>query len=156
MTTTRSDVIRVLTDYVVSAGIPASEFDPDFVVRMMSAMMVSYHKYGPVAQAYPLRFSAPDDVRARMRRYRETGNKHYLVDAANFAMIECMHPGPRSDGSVCGYLSNDAADSPGRVLADGHRLVQEDNRGERIMGETILHHPSDVIPDLPSDVEPSA
>ncbi len=28
--------------------------------------------------------------------------------------------------------------------ASGHRLVQEDNSGARIMGETILHHPDDA------------
>lgn len=134
------DVRRVLKDYVTSAGVPDTEFDPDFVVKMMAAMMVSYHKYGKVREAYPVRFSATDDIRARMSKYRQTGNKHYLVDAANFAMIEAMHPG-RSDAE---WGTNDAADSPGRTTASGHRLVQEDNNGDRIMGETILHHPNDL------------
>ncbi len=75
-----------------------------------------------------------------MSKYRVTGNKHFLVDAANFAMIEAMHPG-RKDGAE--WASNDAADSPGRTTASGHRLVQEDNAGNRIMGETILHVPGE-------------
>lgn len=138
---TRENLVRAITDFVTAAGVPITEFDPEFAVKMISAMMVSYHKYGRVADAYPLKFSAVDDVRARMAKYRETGNKHFLVDAANFAMIEAMHPG-RKAGADWG--TNDAADSPGRTTASGHRLVQEANDGSRIMGETILHHPDDL------------
>jgi len=135
----KETAIAAMRAYVESAGVPTTEFDPEFVVRMMSAMMVSFHKYGRVAQAYPLKFSAADDVRARMSKYRQTGNKHFLVDAANFAMIEAMHPGRAAE-----WAGNDAADSPGRTTASGHRLVQEDNDGNRIMGETILHIPGDA------------
>jgi hypothetical protein len=138
--TAKDRLIAAMRDYISSAGVPITEFDPEFVVRMMAAMMVSFHKYGRVADAYPLKFSAADDVRARMSKYRTTGNKNYLVDAANFAMIEAMHPG-RKHGAEWG--SNDAADSPGRTTASGHRLVQETNDGTRIMGETILHIPGD-------------
>ena len=138
MSNAAENVKQAIRDYMLSAGVPLTEFDPDFVVKMVSAMMVSYHKYGKVAQAYPLKFSATDDVRARMGKYRTSGNKHYLVDAANFAMIEAMHPG-RNGGAE--WAGNDASDSPGRTTASGHRLVQEDNAGNRIMGETILHHP---------------
>lgn len=134
--TARETAITAMRDYVASAGIPLTEFDPEFVVRMMSAMMVSFHKYGRVAEAYPLKMDAASDVRARMTKYRTPGNKHYLVDAANFAMIEAMHPGREAE-----WGGNDAADSPGRTTASGHRLVQEDNAGNRIMGETILHIP---------------
>jgi len=138
--TPKETAVAAMRDYVASAGVPLTEFDPEFVVNMMAAMMVSFHKYGRVADAYPLKFDAASDVRARMGKYRETGNRHFLVDAANFAMIEAMHPG-RKGGAQWG--TNDAADSPGRTTASGHRLVQEANDGSRIMGETILHIPGD-------------
>lgn len=134
----RQQIETAIKNYMATAGVPATEFDPTFVTRMVAAMMVSFHKYGRVADAYPLKFDAASDVRARMAKYRETGNKHFLVDAANFAMIEAMHTGRRG-GAVWG--ANDAASSPGRTTAGGHRLVQEANDGSRIMGETILHHP---------------
>ncbi len=140
--TPRENAIAAMRAYVESAGVPITEFDPEFVVRMMAAMMVSFHKYGRVAEAYPLKFSAADDVRARMAKYRATGNKHFLVDAANFAMIEAIHPGRAAE-----WAGNDAADSPGRTTASGHRLVQEDNAGNRIMGETILHIPGETSND---------
>jgi hypothetical protein len=142
----RDNAIAAMREYVTSAGVPATEFDPEFVIRMMSAMMVSYHKYGRVADAYPLKFSAADDVRARMGKYREAGNKHYLVDAANFAMIEAMHPGRAAE-----WAGNSAADSPGRTTASGRRLVQEANDGSRIMGETILHHPDEAPSPTPEN-----
>lgn len=135
---TTKAILEAIRNDMDQAGIPQSEFDADFVVKMIRAMMVSYHKYGRVADAYPIKFDAASDIRARMRKYRETGNKHYLVDAANFAMIEAMHPAPER-GAVWG--SNDASDSPGRTTASGHRMVQETNDGTRILGETILHHP---------------
>lgn len=137
--TRAADIERAICEYMAAAGVPLTEFDPSFVVRMVQAMMVSYHKYGRVADAYPLKFKAVSDIMARRTKYLETSNKHFLVDAANFAMIEAMHP--ERAGSA--YLGNDAADSPGRTSAASRKLVQVDNSGVRIMGETILHHPSD-------------
>lgn len=135
----RNELIQAMTAYIVGAGVPRTEFDPDFAAKMLEAMMVSFHKYGRVADAYPTKFIALDDIRARLNKYRETGNKHYLVDAANFAMIEAMHPArPESQ-----WGTNDAADSPGRTSTDGRKLLQEDNAGNRIIGETILHHPDE-------------
>lgn len=136
--TPREKAIAALNEYVESAGVPITEFSAEFVIRMMSAMMVSFHKYGRVAEAYPVKFHATSDIRTRARKYRETGNKHYLVDVANFAMIEAMHPARTAE-----WGDNGAADSPGRTTVDGHRLVQETNDGTRIMGETILNIPGD-------------
>src|ERR1043165_607898 len=133
-------ILQAVRADMAEAGIPATEFSADFAVKMLRAMMVSYHKYGRVGDAYPLKFDAVSDIRARLKRYRETGNMHYLVDVANFAMIETMHPAPERSAR---WGTNDAADSPGRTTASGHRLVQEDNSGGRIMGETILHPPAD-------------
>lgn len=121
---------KALLDYLDAIGVPTTEFDAEFALRMLQAMAVSYHKYGKVADAYPDKFDAVADVRARMAKYRETGNKHYLVDAANFAMIEAMHP--RRPGAEWG--GNDAEDSPGRVNAETHRLERRDNAGNRTEG----------------------
>ncbi len=131
-----SAIRKAIIEDMEESGVPLTEFDPDFAAKMVRAMMVSYFKYGRVADAYPLKFDAISDIRARAKKYRETGNKHYLVDVANFAMIEAMHPAPERNAA---WLGNDAADSPGRTTASGHRLVQETNDGTRIMGETILH-----------------
>jgi hypothetical protein len=127
-------------EYMDRAGVPRTEFDPTFVTRMVQAMMISYHKYGRVADAYPLKFNATSDIRARSSKYRETGNKHFMVDVANFAMIETMHPAPERNAE---WGENSVANSPGRSTASGNRLVQETNSGDNILGETILHHPDE-------------
>lgn len=65
------------------------EFSEEFVRTMKNRMLVGYFRYGPVAD---------DDsnyvVRAlkRVREYLRTGNQEMLVDAANFLMMEFMHP----------------------------------------------------------------
>lgn len=132
---------KAINTYIEGAGVPLTEFDAGFALKMVQAMMVSHFKYGRVADAYPARYVASSDIRTRMGRYRETGNKHYLVDVANFAMIEAMHPNPSLKAE---WKENSASDSPGRVSQSGKRLVQEDNKGERIIGETILHYPEET------------
>jgi hypothetical protein len=96
---------------------------------MDAAMMVSFHKYGAVAEAYPEKVNALDSMQLRLKLYAEgkrnpdaeepgqpeflvpPGNVEYLVDAANFAMIEFMHPAhPKAY-----FKATDAGGSPGRV-----------------------------------------
>jgi hypothetical protein len=95
---------------------------------MDKAMMVSFYKYGAVADAYPDRVSAVDSLRLRLDAYLNgkrnpdfgeegeseflvpPGNAEYLVDVANFAMIEFMHP-----HITAALIHTDADGSPGRV-----------------------------------------
>ncbi len=71
---------------------PASEVSREFVDRMDASMLVSYHKYGKVADAFPHKVNAIASLDKRLRLYKETGNADYLIDIANFAMIEFMQP----------------------------------------------------------------
>lgn len=131
---------KTINEFMVdNAGTPASEFSPKFVENMVRAMMVSYHKYGLVHNAYPEQFDAVADIRLRLSKYRETGNFWYLVDVANFAMIEAMHP--RHEKAHWG--ENTQAESPGRVSNEDRRPKQVDNQGGRIGGDTFLHIPHD-------------
>ena len=94
---------------------PASEFSEQFIAGMANRMAVSYHKYGPVAAAYPLRVDAIASLNQRLDKYAETGNTEFLMDAANFAMIEFMHPAhPEAE-----FVATDSDASPGRVWLDG-------------------------------------
>jgi hypothetical protein len=81
---------------------------------MDAAMLVSSFKYGAVAEAYPERVNAIDSLKKRLDAYRKTGNAEYLVDVANFAMIEFMHPAH----AKAHYTATDASGSPGRVAAN--------------------------------------
>ena len=98
-----------------------TEFSTDFVDGMKNRMVVSYYKYGPVADAYPEKVDAIASLMQRLRLYArgdaakgiKPGNTEYLIDAANFAMIEFMHP-RHADAH---FEGTDDSGSPGRIHA---------------------------------------
>jgi hypothetical protein len=74
------------------AGVPSTEVSQRFLQRMVDRMATSFFKYGAVAQGFPSRVDALATLRRCVEKYEQTGNAEYLVDAANYAMIESMHP----------------------------------------------------------------
>jgi hypothetical protein len=82
--------------------VPETEWSEEFLQAMVTAMGLSYFKYGAVADAYPQKVSALDSLETRLRLYREggtvkgvymaPGNRRLLADIANFAMIEYLAP----------------------------------------------------------------
>lgn len=90
---------------------PETEFSVEFVQQMANRMAVSFHKYGLVADAHD-RCDHIASLQQRLDLYRETGNTEWLVDVANFAMMEHMkHPDQ--------FRATDSDESPGRTRADG-------------------------------------
>lgn len=88
----------------------ATEFSETFVQGMRDRMLISFYKYGAIAEAYPHKVNAITSLTDRLRKYAETGNTEFLMDAANFAMIEFMlpsHPQAFFEGT-------DSDQSPGR------------------------------------------
>lgn len=94
---------------------PDTEFSVLFAQGMANRMAVSFHKYGAVADAYPDKVDAVASLRQRLDEYARTGNTEFLIDAANFAMIEFMHPAV--EGAT--FEATDSQASPGRVGTDG-------------------------------------
>jgi hypothetical protein len=90
---------------------------------MADRMSVSYHKYGDFRLAYPRDVDAIACLRQRLARYEETGNTEWLMDVANFAMIEFEAPRhPQAH-----YRPTDSSESPGRVRTDGRWAGQAHN-----------------------------
>jgi hypothetical protein len=94
---------------------PTSEFSREFLDGMLARMAMSYFKYGKLADAFPGKVSAVESLKLRLEKYAETGNTEYLMDAANFAMIEFMRPS-HADAH---YTPTDSDGSPGRVGNNG-------------------------------------
>lgn len=121
-----------------------TETSAKFLAAMISAMLVSFFKYGAVADGFPERLNAIGRATAltpeqfdnlgsfgkRLKWYFfgdpnpyfgtapdepqyfvPPGNTEYLVDAANFLMIEFMHPAHL----VAHFKATDNTGSPGRV-----------------------------------------
>jgi len=96
-------------------GVPVSEWDEQFLQGMINRMAISFFKYGLVAVAYPAKVNALESLQQRLAKYQETGNTEYLIDAANFAMIEFMCPAHPS----AHFEPTDADGSPGRTWQHG-------------------------------------
>lgn len=90
-----------------------TEFSPAFIKHMQNSMETGFHMKGPVRKTYPELAQAWKCIEDRLHKYLETHNMEWLVDIANFAMIEYMHP----SFSDAHFFSTPASESPG--LADG-------------------------------------
>lgn len=98
-----------------------TEFSESFVSKMKNAMLTSYYKYGEVKLNYPSLANAIESLKLRIEKYEETGNADYLVDIANFAMIEFMYPGhPNAH-----YRPTDSNESPGLIGTNIKEVLAE-------------------------------
>lgn len=103
--------------YQTVLAAPTTELSGEFLQGMADRMAVSFHKYGSVGAA-DIDFAA--SIRQRIEKYQETGNTEWLMDVANFAMIEFMVP-QHADAH---YRPTDSDESPGRTLANGEVTVE--------------------------------
>lgn len=85
-----------------------TEYSTSFDEHRKKAMINSYYKYGPARKNYQEHrcIDAVANICKRLERYEETGNTEFLVDVANFAMLEFMFPS--KDGA--GYKPTGADD----------------------------------------------
>ncbi len=107
-------------------GVPSSEFSEVFAQGMVDRMAVSYCKYGLVSDACPARVDAIASLKKRLEKYEQTGNTEWLMDVANFAMIEFMHPRHRD----AHFVATDGNASPGRQWHGEADASQRGNRPE--------------------------
>lgn len=105
--------------------IEATEVSQKFLGRMKQAMVMSFHKYGPLKDAYPHKVKAITTLEDRLNKYKETGNADYLVDVANFAMIEFMRPAHAQ------FHDKPTDGGEGRYWQSG-RATEKRNDGQRI------------------------
>lgn len=100
-----------------------TEFNEQFIEGMRERMVVSYYKYGKVADAFPEKVDAIGSLMQRLREYAKTGNTEYLIDAANFAMIEFMLP----RHAQAHFKPTDDSGSPGRIALKTGRVDARPN-----------------------------
>lgn len=98
-------------------SVPDTEFNWDFVQKMVNRMVQSFHKRGPFREA-----GKPVDhlksSEERVGRYKGDGNTEWLVDGANELMIEFTTP---SHGSGH-FRATSGEESPGLPTVDGGRI----------------------------------
>ena len=71
-----------------------TEWSYRFEELQKKAMVMSYYKYGRINQNHKSDnlMDAVKNLKKRLEMYESTGNTEFLVDVANFAMIEFMCP----------------------------------------------------------------
>lgn len=111
-----------------SPAVPDTEVSREFLQGMADRMGVSYCKYGALADAYPHRVDAIQSLKVRLDKYERTGNAEWLMDVANFAMIEFLRP-KHPDAH---YRATDSRESPGRVWNGEVNPIQDRNIPERV------------------------
>ena len=128
----------------ISKAVPESEYSEAFIQGMVNRMGFSFHKYGPVADAYPKKVDAVASLLKRLAKYIGTkklvgllevlqglgvdegdGNTEWLMDVANFAMIEYMLPRKKN----AHFKATNSDESPGRVM--GKKLTAAANTDEK-------------------------
>lgn len=108
-------VMKELHHYQLALAAPETEFSLPFVKGMANRMAVSFHKYGCLADPEARTIDYLASLQQRLNMYQETGNTEYLIDAANFAMIEYMYP----KHVTAHFQPTDSDGSPGRTRTDG-------------------------------------
>lgn len=97
------------------------DFSEEFISKMKNAIEMSHHKYGWASKTYPELAQAVKCIQERLDLYNETHNKEYLVDVANFAMLEYLYPS-YSDAK---YISTDSDKSPGLAGGISYKELME-------------------------------
>lgn len=97
------------------------DWDDGFIKKMQNRILVSHYKYGWMSQTYPELAQAVKEIYPRIKKYMETGNTEWLIDVANFAMIEYLHP------SVVGayFKGTDSEESPGLTSGIIYKELEE-------------------------------
>ena len=97
------------------------DFSEAFINKMRNAIVMSYYKYGNANKTYPELAQAPKCIRERLELYEKTHNTDYLIDVANFAMLEFMFPA-YADAA---YTPTDSDGSPGLAGGISYKELME-------------------------------
>ena len=68
------------------------DFSAEFIEKMKNAIETSHYKYGFASKTYPELAQAYKCAKERLEEYEKTHNKEFLVDVANFVMLEFLYP----------------------------------------------------------------
>lgn len=98
------------------------DFSNEFVTKMKNAILTSHYKYGYMSETYPELAQAYKCIKERLELYEKTHNTEYLVDIANFAMIEFKHPAFKD----AKYTPTDSDQSPGLAGGISYKQMLEE------------------------------
>lgn len=98
------------------------DYSEEFDTKRKNAIETSHYKYGWLSQTYPELAQAVKCIQERLDLYNKTHNLEYLIDVANFAMIEYMYPS-YDDAK---YTATDSDKSPGLAGGISYKELMEE------------------------------
>jgi hypothetical protein len=108
------------------------QFSEDFVRKMKARVFLGYHRYGESKQyKEQKKYDILKTIEKHLRLYNETGNAERLVDAANYLMIEFMHP----QHPNAHFEADEEEDVEKRIGVVETLLRVEDELDKNIIGE---------------------
>ena len=71
----------------------STEYSEEFDKLRKDRVLFGFYKYGACGKNYKEKLIDPmKTLEQCLKKYKETGNTEYLVDAANYTMFEYMYP----------------------------------------------------------------
>jgi hypothetical protein len=92
-------------------SVPLDQIDVEFLQGMLNRMAFGFHNYGHMRRHEKVPHSLKN-VRIRLREYRRTRNTEFLMDAANFCMMEFVRPSIKG----ASFRATSKAESPGAIV----------------------------------------
>lgn len=98
------------------------DFSEEFVNKMRNSIEMSFYKYGFSSKTYPELAQAHKSIRKRLELYEKTHNTEYLIDIANFAMLEFKYPSFKDSE----YIPTDSDKSPGLTEGISYKELMDE------------------------------
>jgi hypothetical protein len=98
-------------------SVPLDQIDIPFLQGMLNRMAFGFHNYGHMRR-YDNRPNSLKNVEIRLREYKRTHNTEFLMDAANYCMMEFCAPHFKD----AEFRATSKAESPGAIV--NGRLVK--------------------------------
>lgn len=92
-------------------SVPVDHIDVPFIQGMLNRMAFGFHNYGH-SRRFESKSHSLKNVELRLKEYRRTHNTEFLMDAANFCMMEFCKPS-YTDAE---FRPTSKAESPGAIV----------------------------------------
>jgi hypothetical protein len=101
--------------------VPLNQIDIPFIQGMLDRMAVGFFNYGHMRR-YEVKSHSLKNVKIRLKHYQKTKNTEFLIDAANYCMMEfCI---PSIKGAF--FEATTKKESPGAIVDGKHVKGKED------------------------------
>ena len=102
-------------------SVPIDQIDIPFLQGMLNRIAFGFHNYGHMRK-YENKSHSLKNIELRLKEYRRTHNTEFLMDAANFCMMEFCVP----SYADAHFRPTSKAESPGAIVNGKHVRGKED------------------------------